>query len=250
MRHRRGFTLVELLVVAAIISALLAILLPSMGKSIALAQTAAFASNLRQMQTALVSYGADHVGKPYDYYGNQLFLTPMERYIQNVDAIRYCPRTSGTGPGGIGNANQWWSYNTVDGVEKGAYGHNGFMYGLGGTMGSSVNTWFGTTPLGTSFPSAWWGTVFPPGASQVPTFFDAIWVDAWPHHNDVVPTEFQNGLLGMYLYQMSRATVDRHGMAINIVYADGHAERVKLNMLWNQQWSATFVRQGKVNIPD
>ena len=55
-----AFTLIELLVVVAIIVALIAILLPSMGRAVAVAQAAACGSNLRQVSLAVTSYHADN----------------------------------------------------------------------------------------------------------------------------------------------------------------------------------------------
>jgi prepilin-type processing-associated H-X9-DG protein len=37
--------------------------------------------------------------------------------------------------------------------------------------------------------------------------------------------------------------IDRHGMATNIVYVDGHAEKVKLKDLWMQRWNKGFNTQ-------
>ncbi|MHC4464775.1 MAG: type II secretion system protein, partial [Planctomycetota bacterium] len=80
-RHRRAFTLVELLAVIAIIMLLVAILLPALSLAKAKARELACLSNLRQLQTCAKLYSMDYDG----------FLPP-NRHVYNIS-------TGGPSPG-------------------------------------------------------------------------------------------------------------------------------------------------------
>ena len=77
MRRTKGFTLVELLVVVAIIAVLASLLLPSLGRARELARQATCMANLKSTSSAIETYKADNKSRPPRLlkYGN-----PMASY--------------------------------------------------------------------------------------------------------------------------------------------------------------------------
>jgi prepilin-type N-terminal cleavage/methylation domain-containing protein/prepilin-type processing-associated H-X9-DG protein len=67
---RRGFTLIELLVVISIIAILASMLLPAIGVIRDMAQSTKCAGNLRQLQTANLTYASDNEGLVIPLFAN------------------------------------------------------------------------------------------------------------------------------------------------------------------------------------
>ena len=94
-KHRRGFTLVELLVVIAIIAVLVAVSVTMVFRFRKAADKTVSLGNLRQLQTANVSYSADHAGRhvsPMDTVGT----LPSVDWWRNPEYISQLKTEAGT----------------------------------------------------------------------------------------------------------------------------------------------------------
>lgn len=102
MQSRRGFTLVELLVVIGIIALLISILLPSLNKAREAAKTVQCMSNQRQLGLAVQMYAGENKGMipyPYDWSLNPMAQVPPlgnETYSSWIWSIhKYCTNSEG-----------------------------------------------------------------------------------------------------------------------------------------------------------
>lgn len=102
MSRRTGFTLVELLVVIAVIALLLGLLIPAVQAARESARTANCASNMRQVGLAISRYCDTHHERwpetthtveadPVTGLYTKSWIYTIAPYMENVDAIRICP---------------------------------------------------------------------------------------------------------------------------------------------------------------
>jgi prepilin-type processing-associated H-X9-DG protein/prepilin-type N-terminal cleavage/methylation domain-containing protein len=94
MRTRTAFTLVEVLVVIAIIGVLVALLLPAVQSARASARRAECLSNMKQLGLAMHLFGNTRGGRfPWNVHaGNdQSWVFTLSPFIEDVNTIRLCP---------------------------------------------------------------------------------------------------------------------------------------------------------------
>jgi prepilin-type N-terminal cleavage/methylation domain-containing protein len=82
-KSKIGFTLVEILIVTAILGILAAIVLPEFQAHATQAKEAAAKENLRVLREAIERYALDHNGVPPGYFQNDPTTTPNWVYVFN-----------------------------------------------------------------------------------------------------------------------------------------------------------------------
>ncbi|MBL4699756.1 MAG: prepilin-type N-terminal cleavage/methylation domain-containing protein [Phycisphaeraceae bacterium] len=203
--RKNAFTLIELLVVISIISLLIAILLPALGKARESANSVKCLANYRQLGVSFHAYAADYndtlppsrdgLSNPPGDEWNRNWMTKLKAYVNKSPDILTCP----TGF----NRNE--TKTTVLG------GGNGWLHGVN----YRYNMYFGTWGAG-----AWqWPAQakfrpkkisFFTHAAKVVALADADLTSGWPR------------FAGNYLIEVS---VDRHTRGENYLFVDGHAAR-------------------------
>lgn len=259
----RGFTLIELLVVISIIAVLVALLLPALSRARELSKQTRCLNQLRQVGITHESYVTDRDGQllPWSYgqYGGAFAVEALRTYYGEQNEFHLCPTAEELPPTGLtyewsggwilGSAKHAWRGVRADAsTTVTSYGINGFMYdpligdynNLGGRDYAEPGAW----------PDQWFGNAFAvQKPSYTPLIFDAIWGNAWPSEDDPVPADLFFGEMDNYPHHMGRVCVDRHDMAVNIAFVDGHAEHVPLRQLWNLYWHVDWEPQGEQAMP-
>lgn len=92
--RRRGFTLVELLVVIAVIGVLVGLLLPAVQAARAAARTTSCINNMRQIGLATHMFADSNHGRfPQNVHAGtgKSWVYTLTPYVESVEAIRICP---------------------------------------------------------------------------------------------------------------------------------------------------------------
>jgi prepilin-type N-terminal cleavage/methylation domain-containing protein/prepilin-type processing-associated H-X9-DG protein len=279
MNHKRGFTLIELLVVISIIALLLSILMPALSKVKEQARIVVCKSNLKQLSVAIDTYRVDYNGKApislggrsmwmfqlAPYMGESKYVDDPTKVLEGAMKVLWCPSTrEPPGPpdvGTFGRNDRRWRYHWADPVSgiffgaEGSYVLNEYIGGIDFNLyGEDWATWPELDPENAN-PRSF--RVSGTGRSDVPVFGDGVWMGGYPRVGDLTSgswcyrTDGSEPLVyGGVDNGVSRFYIDRHDMANNFSFADGHVEKVDLMDYWKLKWNAIFrVQKSDVIFP-
>jgi prepilin-type N-terminal cleavage/methylation domain-containing protein/prepilin-type processing-associated H-X9-DG protein len=243
----KGFTLVELLVVIAVIALLMAILMPVLGQAKKQAGGVIDQSNQRQWGLMFMMFTEDHegylpasVGSWDAYYliallpymgsrmgesskTRDIFLCPLAKTSKNPDNCNRCEGTTFSAWGPFdAYSGEWW-----DTGAKGSYG---------------LNDWCANPP-----GDSYWG--FPSDnafrtpnvkdAGNIPLLLDALYTDGFPGHTDE-PPPYPDIFTSWNSNAMQLFCIDRHNGGINGVFLDFSVRKIGLKELWKLKWHRRF----------
>jgi prepilin-type N-terminal cleavage/methylation domain-containing protein len=268
-----AFSLIELLVVVAIIGILAALLLPSLSKAKFKAQQTGCLNNVKQLTDAVIIYVSDFGKTIPDSVGgtNGGWAVNLVDYYSKASNALICPvaTKSGSQVAGVFSVNGQGSVDTP--WTKTFAGGATYPEGVASAYG--FNGWFSTDVVNHQNQGDGYNFALPngkPGSagyfmketfvkspSDTPIFFDENWADCWPMETDVPYTDtFQGRPLTQKFSEMGRIAIVRHGSghggayrgtisqlpgAVNVGCFDGHASFAKLSSLWaNYYWHAQW----------
>lgn len=213
IRRRAGFTLVEILVVAVVVSTLLAFTMAGLRQASVVGNRTKCASNLRQIGAAIHVYASDHNGNlpPTSHSSGVDFesawIFALAPYLDNVDEVRICPAD----PGGADRlAGGGTSYLLNDLVFDPKYGPFGEL------IGADNNLYRLNQPSKTFFAG-----IVAEKRKGASVQNDHVHGDAWDSDWNAFTNDIEANR-----HRLGESNADRTNGSANYLFGDGHVENI------------------------
>ena len=229
--RKRFFTLIELLIVVAIIAILAAMLLPALSKAMMTARKAHCINNLKQLGTALESYAGDS----QDWYPMYYTATGGGEWYKVLCDNHYVPCTYNQARGalGLGGSREGrkhilWCPEDKRDPTAAAANAQGISYGINAIITNPTPPAYHYLRRTQIALKAGWS------AGQ-----NSLLMDSWDG------TDYKSGD-PYYVSSYATQKLDfRHSTTINVLYCDGHVEngaraviyyKVTADNFWGKYW--------------
>jgi len=248
-----------LLVVIAIIALLIAILLPSLNLAKRRANTSRCLTSVRGLGQAVQLYTADFNAMfPFsvdpDRFWVKLLSAPTAGSTVTgsgygaTDKLRVCPEAAApNSTTTIGTAHFQWYGTALTGPLSSSYGINGWVYAP--AYPDSQATLY--SAVAATHDGEYYRILKANRTSEIPIFADCNYRHLWAFPSDRPPSGANNledngpdsttGSVDQ-VHPLTRSVMDRHSKAVNVSFADSHAETVKLQQLWTLKWNSDWVQ--------
>lgn len=245
----RAFTLIEILVVVAIIALLCAILMPSLARARRQTKNVMCQANLGEWGKIWALYCQSNRDSFNDgmvegggWHRGEWIICLRKLYHTKTDIVR-CPQATERRPG-VSYGGPFNTYYMPLGGEGSAGGGEEPSYG--------INDWVSNpAPSVTEIqgrPTAynWRRTTEAKYPNQVPVFADCMWRGGGPFEmgekGDPPPTD---GAWTGYNAEMEHFCINRHDGYVNHLFMDWSVRRVGLKELWKLKWHRNFDIAGR-----
>lgn len=266
MNIKKGFTLVELLVVISIIAILLAILMPALNKAREQGRTIVCRNNVKQWGTMLSLFATENNDRfMRGFYRDEngkscMWMITLRKYYSDINKIRLCTKASSKFvsevPSMVTNPFTAWgvygegTYKLTswpDGIppwgEKGLYGSYGINNWIHNPLDTDLNQSNDKNDRSSKYYiNDYWRTIYAKNPHMIPAFGDSVWEGTNVLYGDLPPAKpaASTNREGMWNF-----CIPRHGLNVDWVFLDLTARHVPITELWNLQWSKEHFKTGK-----